>query len=56
VVEDKPSFYEELLRLMIKHQKVAAVARVMGEPRTTVAYHWKKLKTWIEDAGLKELL
>lgn len=56
VVEDKPVMYEELLRLMLKHQKVAAVAREMGEPRTTVSYHWKKLKSWIEDAGLKELL
>jgi len=56
VVEDKPVFYEKLLGLMIKHQKVAVVAREMSEPRTTIAYHWKKLKNWIEDAGLKDLL
>ena len=54
VVEGKSDFYKELLRLMLKHHEVAAVAREMGKPRTTISYHWDKLKKWIEDAGLKK--
>ena len=54
VVEGKSDFYKELLRLMLKHHEVAAVARVMGKPRATISYHWDKLKKWINDAGLKK--
>lgn len=58
IVKDKPKVYFDIIRLMLinKSTKIAPVARELNIPRTTLNYHWKQLKKWAEEEGLKKLI
>ena len=58
LVEDKPPIYSDMIGIMLKtgNTKIAAVARELNMPPTTLIYHWNQLKKWAEKEGLKELL